>query len=272
MAEKKDWQGRVGAEWANRVDGLDAMLAELGQAGIAKLDIVQGLRVLDVGCGAGSSSRILSSQGAIVTGVDISQDLIDVANTRGTEKYLLADAGIDDLGGPFDVVFSRFGAMFFDDPIVAWSHIRNETVTGAKLAIVCWAQPDENGWATIPLMAASKLLGAENANIARSTSPGPFAWGDTDHFKDILTRSGWENVQWSALEQHVAIKTVGIDNPVESAIEFLLRIGPLASRLTGKSPEFREKVAMSLSAALKQYIRDDTVYLPAKAWVITAHN
>ena len=117
MSDKIDWRGSVGKEWADKVDGLDFLLGPTGDAGIEILGSLKGKRILDVGCGAGTTSRDLSARGAKVTGVDISHDLLEVARERGQANYIKADASADPLGGPYDAVYSRCGAMFFDDPV-----------------------------------------------------------------------------------------------------------------------------------------------------------
>ena len=100
MVDKFDWQGSVGKEWSKRMDGLDHLLNPVGELGIAAMGNVKGKRVLDVGCGAGSTSRALNTLGADVTGVDISKDLLALAKEQGGAKYMLADASADPLPCP----------------------------------------------------------------------------------------------------------------------------------------------------------------------------
>ena len=269
MVETRDWQGRVGQEWAKRADGLDQMLDPFGEMGIATLGNLSGKRVLDVGCGAGSTTRSLTAKGANVTGVDISGDLLAVAKKRGGQQYILADAATDSLGGPYNAVYSRFGAMFFDDPVVGWAHIWDEAGAGAKLSIVAWCNATENGWAILPLMAAKPYLPDGKIQMLPSRAPGPFAWADSTYFGPILMNAGWKDVQWSEVEQ-MSVLTAGDDpDPIERAVLFLLRIGVLASRLGDESDMVVAKVKDALREVLQDYVDDDAVRVSAKSWIIT---
>ncbi len=269
MVVKLDWQGQVGKEWAIRADGLNQLLGPVGQAGIKALGDVAGKRVLDVGCGAGSTSRALSALGADVTGVDVSSDLLELAKENKTERYILADASRDTLGGPYDAVYSRFGAMFFDDPTAGWVHIRAQSGAGCKLSIVSWCDANDNGWASIPMMAARPILGPEKTQMAPSTVPGPFAWADPEYFGNILRSAGWQNLQWKAVDRLAEITTGDNPDPVERAVLFSLRIGILARHMAGVSDEIREQVAAALRLAYQDYLVGNAVRVPTKAWIIT---
>ncbi len=270
MVNKLDWQGSVGKEWSKRMDGLDPLLGPVGEMGITAMGNVAGKRVLDVGCGAGSTSRALASLAANVTGIDISIDLLALAKQQGGAEYILADASADPLGGPYDAVYSRCGAMFFDDAVAGWAHIRTETVQGGNLVIVCWCAAKDNGWATIPLKAARSLLG-EMPPPPPAGTPGPFAWADPDFFQPILKQAGWNNIAWRAVDANAAITTGDAPDPVERAVQFTLRIGPLARRLEGMAPEKRVEIAKLVAAAYQEYLDGDVVRVPTKAWIISAN-
>jgi len=268
MSDKIDWRGSVGKEWADKAEGLDHLLGPTGTVGIEMLGDITQKRVLDVGCGAGATARALAARGGNVTGIDISRDLLDVAQAHGGAKYLMADASVGALGGPYDAVYSRCGAMFFDDPVAAWSHIRSEVATDAELSIVCWCAAKENGWATIPMRAARDILELGAIKPAPVGTPGPFAWADPEYFAPVLEQAGWRDVSWKAVERLAMFTTGDNPDPVERAIEFTMRVGVLAGHLKGRSPEIRAKVAEALRDVFGQYIKDDAVYVPTKAWVI----
>ncbi len=268
MVDKLDWQGHVGKEWSKRMDGLDQLLGPVGDIGIAALGDVTDKRVLDVGCGAGSTSRALTAFGADVTGVDISNDLLTLAKQQGGADFILADASTDPLGGPYDAVYSRCGAMFFDDAAAGWAHIKSQTVKGGNLVIVCWCEGHENGWASIPIKAAGSLLGQAPAPAPPGT-PGPFAWADPDFFAPILKQAGWNDLAWRSVDAKAVITTGNDPDPVARAVQFTLRVGPLAKRLEGVLPEKRAQIALFIAAAYQKYLDGDAVRIPTKAWIIT---
>jgi len=269
MADKLDWQGTVGKEWSKRMDGLNSLLGPVGDVGIEALGDVTGKRLLDVGCGAGSTSRALAARGANVTGVDISKDLLALAKQDGGADYLLADASSAPLGGPYSAVYSRCGAMFFDDATAGWAHIRQAMTPKADLLIVCWCPGSENGWASIPLAAARPILGADMPAPAAKGAPGPFAWADPDYFAPILQNAGWKNLAWHAHAADAEL-TTGIDpDPLTRAVDFTLRIGPLARSLEGMAPERRAEIGQALRRTYRDYLKDDAVRVPTKAWIIT---
>lgn len=270
MVDKQDWQGRVGQEWADKVEGLDKLLGPVGDAGISVLGNVTAKRVLDVGCGAGSTSRALGELGADVTGVDVSKDLLAVAEKLGGARYILADAAADPLAGPYDAIYSRCGAMFFDDPVAGWRHIRGEAAKGADLSIVCWTAAKGNAWASVPLRAARPILGAETTQPMPAGAPGPFAWAEPEIFEPILKQAGWSNLAWTAVEKLAELTTGDDPDPIERAIQFTVRIGPLASRLAGVPPEIRAEIAEKLRTVFQDYLDGDAVRVPTKAWIITA--
>ncbi|MFK5997477.1 MAG: class I SAM-dependent methyltransferase [Rhodobacterales bacterium] len=270
MVDKLDWQGSVGKEWSKRMDGLDCLLGPVGDAGIAALGNVAGKRVLDVGCGAGSTSRALAALGADVTGVDVSKDLLALAKQAGGADYILADAASAPLGGGYEAVYSRCGAMFFDDAAAGWAHIRAAMAPKADLVIVCWCPGSENGWASIPLNAACPLLGDDMPAPADKGAPGPFAWADPDYFAPILRAAGWKNLTWVAHAADAELTTGDDPDPLTRAVDFTLRIGPLARSLQGMAPERRLEIGQVLRQTYLNYLKDDAVRVPTKAWIITA--
>ncbi|MEL4886930.1 class I SAM-dependent methyltransferase [Pectobacterium betavasculorum] len=141
-----DWNGQSGESWVTNQARLDAMLAVFGQAAIEAVAPEAGERVLDVGCGAGASSMALAARvGASgqVLGVDISEPLISRARALSPQEtstlFQVADASRAELPeGAFDILFSRFGVMYFDDPTGAFLHLRRALRPGGRVAFVCW--------------------------------------------------------------------------------------------------------------------------------------
>ena len=199
MARKEDWRGRVGREWASRVEALDAMLAPSGAETLAALGAVGDARVLDLGCGAGTVSLALADAGAAVTGVDISPDLIERARARAGGRddvaFVLADAAEHGFDRRFDALFSRCGTMFFDEPVAAFAHLAAQMRPGAPMAAAAWGPPRRNDWARLPLKLCADLLG-EAAGPPETGAPGPFGWADPEYFAPMLAAAGWRGVDW----------------------------------------------------------------------------
>ncbi|OUS08633.1 hypothetical protein A9Q96_04145 [Rhodobacterales bacterium 52_120_T64] len=272
MTTKLDWAGSLGKMWANKVDAHDRLLGPIGEAGIAELGDISGKRILDIGCGAGTTSIAMAKAGAIVVGVDISQDLLVQARARDTESlctFLLRDAAITNFDEPFDLIFSRCGMMFFDDPMAGWSNLRRQLVSGGKAVMVCWRESAQNDWAVLPLKAVSKVLGEAKTTPSPSGIPGPFAWAEERIFNEILQQSGW-SVQARPVDAKLAMNEVSATNPVEDAVQFAMYVGPLASRLKELEPDVRLSVCDALAVAMQSKLSNGVVQFSTAGWLITA--
>jgi ubiquinone/menaquinone biosynthesis C-methylase UbiE len=147
---------------------MDATFDRYGLAAIERLDPRPGEKVLDVGCGCGATSLELGRRvapGGQVRGIDISSDMVDRARQRIGAAALDADVRVDvadasavPLDGSYDALFSRFGVMFFEEPVDAFSHLRTGLRPGGRLAFVCWQARDQNPWMTVPMMAAAAVM------------------------------------------------------------------------------------------------------------------
>ncbi|MEK1835922.1 MAG: methyltransferase domain-containing protein, partial [Pseudomonas sp.] len=161
-----DWNGQSGEYWVANQARLDAMFAVFGQAAIEAAAPTTGERVLDVGCGAGASSLALAARvgaGGQVLGVDISEPLIGRARALAPQdtpaQFRVADASSAELPeGAFDILFSRFGVMFFDDPTGAFAHMRRALRPGGRVAFVCWRGVAENDWVRLPMGAIKGIV------------------------------------------------------------------------------------------------------------------
>ncbi len=166
-----DWNGQSGERWVAYQARLDAMLAAFGQAAIEAAAPATGERVLDVGCGAGGQ----------VLGVDTSEPLIGRARALAPQDtpvlFRVADASSAELPeGAFDILFSRFGVMFFDDPTGAFAHMRRALQPGGRVAFVCWRGAAENDWVRLPMGAIKGIV--PPTAPPDPEAPGPFSFGD----------------------------------------------------------------------------------------------
>ena len=272
MATKLDWAGSLGKMWADKVEAHDRLLGPIGDAGIAALGDISGKRILDIGCGAGTTSIAMAKAGATVIGVDISEDLLAEARVRDTENlctFLLCDAGSADFGEPFDLIYSRFGMMFFDDPVAGWTNLRKHLVSDGKAVVVCWRAAVNNDWAVLPLQAASSVLGDAQTKPSPSGVPGPFAWAEEDIFNEILKQSGW-TVDARHVDGKLALNSESSEDPVSDAVQFAMKVGPLGSRLKALEPDARLAVCDALAETMERKLRDGVVLFSTAGWVITA--
>jgi SAM-dependent methyltransferase len=239
------------------------MLAPLGALAMDGLTLSPGDRVLDIGCGAGATTRALVERGARAVGVDISAPLLAVARALGGGEYLLADAGADPLPGLFDAAFSRFGVMFFEDPPAAFRHIRTAMRPGARFSFVCWGPLQENGWATEPLAAALPHLSAPPAQAAPG-APGPFAFAQPETAVRYLTEAGW---------RHAAAKPwrgpMIVGQSREDALAMVTRTGPLARALRDQ-PEAQASVLQAVLNLFTRQAPQTPIQFAGSVWIVTA--
>lgn len=277
MAVKSDWEGALGEKWARRSEVMEPLLGPFGDAAIAALGDIEGRRVLDLGCGAGARTFKLARRGAIALGVDVSPDLIARALARrvgegdlaGSAEFRRVDAAEADFRPPLEGLFSQFGAMFFDEPVAAYAHLRAAMTPGAPLAIACWRTPRENEWATLALNAAKPHL--PPAPPADRRAPGPFAWSEPEEsFAPMLAKAGWRDVGWTPVDRRVRLGAGMAGGPVDAAVRFALEIGPLASRLRETPEAVVARVEAAVRAVMTERAAGGAVEASAAGWVATA--
>ncbi len=258
------WNSEAGQIWAREAIRLDPMLAPLGALAMAALEPQAGETVVDIGCGAGATSRALAAHGATVIGVDVSRPLIAAAQSAGGgPNYVEADASIWRPAAPADALFSRFGVMFFDDPPAAFANLRACLKPGGRLAFVCWGPMTDNAWAVEPVAAALPHLTTPPEPPVPG-APGPFAFAAPGRATDILTQAGWRDAKAEAWRG-----PYGVGANTDEAIEIMLKIGPLG-RLLRDQPEAAPKVRRALADLIADRSGADGVSFPASVWIVTA--
>lgn len=221
--QREAWSSR-GSRWVRNIARFDAALAPFTQAIMHAADIQEGERVLDVGCGPGTLLEEATARGATCVGVDISTAMLDAARERvPTATLIHGDAQevncADEAGGPFDCVVSRFGVMFFPDPIAAFSTIRRSTTSGGRLVCATW-RADETGIFAKGLETYEALLG-EQAPRPRPGRPGPLGLCEESHIHDVLTNAGWRDIAITPIDG-VCDFTMGTSDGVDNRLSILL--------------------------------------------------
>jgi ubiquinone/menaquinone biosynthesis C-methylase UbiE len=191
---------RAGRVWVEHQALLDKIMAPIAEAVVEAAGPVNGERVLDVGCGSGATTFAAAwrtGPTGRAVGVDISGALVELARRRAGEEglegveFLLADAQTHVFATPFDAIVSRFGVMFFPDPVAAFANLRRALKPSGRLAFAAWRAPEENPLALVPLRAAAPFLPTLPA--FEKDAPGRFAFADPDRVRRILEESGWRD-------------------------------------------------------------------------------
>jgi len=267
-----DWNGSVGERWAADQERTDALVRPYGDAALMAAAIALGEAVLDVGCGCGDTTLAaadkVGARGRVV-GVDVSAPMLAVARRRAegiaNATFLEADASTAALPGLFDVLISRFGVMFFDDPPRSFAHLHAAMKPQGRLAFVCWRTPADNPWAAVPAQAARKAAQMD-LPPADPHAPGPFAFGDGDRLKRLLEAGGFRDVRLEGFEAPMYL-----GSSPRSAAEGVTRIGPASRIALDAGPERRQAILDEIEAALRPHAaHDGAVRLPGRTWIVTA--
>ena len=272
----EDWTGDMGVRWVTNLSGLEALVAPIGAALIAQADYRRGERVLDIGCGGGSTTiaiaRAVAPDGAAL-GIDISPDLTAIASRRAAEaglgnaRFLCSDAATVRLPeAPFDRLFSRFGSMFFDDPVAAFSNLHSLLRPGGRVDLAVWGPPRDNPWMMEMMTIARRHVEIPPA-IPRA--PGPFAFEDTDYLKEILTTAGFSAIEISA---YVGPLTIGgARSTPKAAVDFAFAALAFGRALEEQGEEVRSAAAQEMTALFEKYHSAHAgVVMNGKAWLVSA--
>lgn len=269
MTNLSEWEGTVGQSWAELHALTDRCFSGLTQQLLDRIAAYDGNAVLDIGCGAGEVSLAVARARpqARVVGVDISAQLIEVARQRGAQlgnlEFALGDAVSWSLEhfAP-DLLVSRHGVMFFDDPFAAFTHLGDRAAPGANLVFSCFRSPRENAWAAD----VARML--DQPPASDPFAPGPFAFADPQRIEAVLAAGGWQNVDIAPVD-FAYIAGHGAD-PVADARSFFARIGPAARAMRSLEGSARAKFAAKLDKWLEEHRQGDLVAFAAAAWIVTA--
>lgn len=264
------WNGPGAEHWVAQQAHTDAMMVDIADAVIAHAAPQPMERVLDIGCGCGVTTLALAARAAHVTGLDVSGPMLAVGRARGAGlanvEWVEADAAQYRPAQTFDLLFSRFGVMFFGDPTSALANLRAAAKSGGRLAFVCWRAFDENPWMRIPLHAAYDA-GVPRLPRPGPEDPGPFAFADPERVTRILTGAGWTAPSFTKLDLSLDIAAgKGLDAAVAQATQ----IGAASRALREAPEEMRPAAVAAIRAALAEHARGDHVRLPGAMWLVSS--
>ena len=265
------WNGRPADVWVTEAERFDTMLAPFGRRLLTAAVLEPGERVLDVGCGNGAISLEAArtvGPGGRVTGLDLSAPMLGVARRRAEEQgvdvdFVQRDAQTASFDQPFDVVVSRFGVMFFDDPEVAFANLAKAARPGGRLCFVCWQEMFANEWIAVPAMAMVAHVGIPE--LPEPGAPGPFALADAQRTRGLLESAGWSEV---TVEEHKDEMRMGRDP--EDVVAFMLSDEMGRRLVEGKDPEAVQAGTEAALEALRPYATPEGVVLGGAYWLVTA--
>jgi SAM-dependent methyltransferase len=265
------WNGAEGEDWAARADRFDAASAAFDPALLEAAGLGAADRVLDVGCGAGVSTRAAArvATAGHATGIDVSAPLLAEARRRSraaglaNTTFVQGDAQVHPFEPrAYDVVISRFGAMFFGDPVAAFANTARALRPGGRLALESWQELARNEWL---LLVRRALAAGRSLPEPPSDAPGPFGLSDPDRVRRILTAAGFEAVELVAVQERVWLGADGAD-----AFDFVSRLGVARGLLGGLDDGARQAALGALRDQLAAHATPEGVLVGASAWLTTA--
>ncbi|HEU4406692.1 MAG TPA: class I SAM-dependent methyltransferase [Polyangiaceae bacterium] len=263
------WNGPAGRTWAEAQGLLDRFFEPIEGLLADAVAAAPRALVLDVGCGTGATTvaaaRRLGAGGRCV-GVDLSGPMLEVARARAEREgvpatFVLADAQAHAFEpASFDLIISRFGVMFFDDPVRAFANLRRAARDDAELRLVAWRSAEDNPFMTTAERAAAPLV--PNLPARRPDGPGQFAFADRSRVQHILEGGGWTDVDVRAIDIPCTL-------PEKELVPYLTRLGPLGRALSEVDEQTRARVLEVVRPAFDPYVHGDEVRVTAACWLIS---
>lgn len=269
------WTAAAGPQWVQQQAMFDHMLGHFGHAALNALAAQTGDHIIDIGCGTATTTlAIADAVGPTgwVVGADISSTMIDAARQRAAQfpnvSFVVADAQTERIAPAdqlADAAFSRFGVMFFADPVAAFTNIAANVKSDGRLAFVCWQHEQTNEWISLPAGIMRQFT--PEPVLPPPNAPGPFAFHDRDRLRDILTSAGWTEVQ---IDPFSAPTTMGAGLGLNAAVT--------QSMSTNAGQILRSQVdettfaaaTEAVRAALSERMLGGAVTFPGNVWVVTA--
>jgi SAM-dependent methyltransferase len=249
-------------------------IAAHGDRALALHPPPEGGSVLDIGCGFGdATARIAGVIGpnGHAHGVDVAPRFIESAEVEfaaPNTSFSIGDVQVDDLGGPYDYVFSRFGTMFFDNPGAAMRNVRKSMAPGAQLVMVVWRIREDNAWLYEAQQIVEKLIGRPDEYDEPTCGPGPFSMAGADTTSGILVAAGFTDVSLTRSDIPILI-----GRSLDEAVELVTALGPAGEmvRLWGERMEHRhQEIDTALHEGLAKLRTESGIEGMASTWIVSA--
>jgi SAM-dependent methyltransferase len=264
------WNDRAGHTWVELQDLLDRLFGAVADKVVDAGFPGIGGQVLDIGCGAGATTLTMAGRlgpGGECLGVDISRPLIEAAARRAADagaaaRFVVGDAQTYPFpAAGFDAAISRFGVMFFEDPVAAFQNIRAAVRPRGRLAFVAWRSPQENPFMTAAAEAAAAVLPDVPAPVR--DGPGQFGFARAERMTDILAQAGWAEVNIRPLDMPGTLEAHDLD-------VYAANMGPAALRLHALDEAARAPIRQALRRAFDPYVHDGVARFDMACWLVTA--
>jgi SAM-dependent methyltransferase len=282
------WNGRVGELWKRNQERLDRAFSAFTPILVEAAAPTRAKKLMDVGCGCGELALALAARTGPrgrVLGIDISKPMLERARARAAAlsgehaalAWVEADATDYAFDADFDLLVSRFGVMFFADPVASFRNLRRALKPGGRFAFLCWTKLDLNPWAAVPVASLGDLCGPQPPGDP--FAPGPFAFADTRRAEAIFGQAGFCDLTATQVEAPVLLGRVESDmandrqvQAVEDAMELSLRTGPAGALLREADDATKLEARRLIGAALLPYAADGEVKLGGSCWLYTGRN
>ncbi len=269
------WNDRAAVTWTAFQERLDTLFEPLTAYALTAAAPAAGDHIVDIGCGCGATVLALAERAGPagrVSGFDISEPMAARARERIEAAGLtnatvtVSDASVHAFPpGSADLLFSRFGVMFFADPVAAFANLHGAMRSGGRLLCAAWRPLADNSWFKVPMDAARALLSPQPPTDP--SAPGPFAFADADRTHRIFQDAGWRNVTLTRQDVPMRFAAAG---QIEQATEFAMRVGMLAGALAEEGPEVRARVQDAVATALQAHDTPAGIVLTGSVWLIAA--
>ncbi|MHA7633829.1 class I SAM-dependent methyltransferase [Corallococcus sp. M7] len=268
--QSKLWNGTAGHAWAENQAVLDGMFKPIEDLLVEAVVAASARQVLDVGCGTGSTTLAVARRlGAMGhgTGIDISEPMLATARIRAEQegtpaRFIRANAQLHAFEpASFDMIISRFGVMFFEDPVQAFANLRHAAKNDAQLLAIAWRSPSENPFMTTAERAAAPLV--PNLPVRQPDAPGQFAFADSNRVHRILKESGWSGIDIQPIDVTCTL-------PEKELVHYLTRFGLLGRVLPGMDETTRARVIETVRAAFEPFVHGAEVRYTAACWKVGA--
>lgn len=273
--EAQYWNEEGGWRWVANIERTEAMLAALTDYLFERLALKEREHVLDIGCGGGATSREVAERvgpEGRVLGVDISTPILEIARSRGGPPhldFLCSDAATADLGSEvFDLITSRFGVMFFPDPVAAFANVQRALKPDGRMVFMCWRAVDENPWIGKTAAAACEELPKPEGGGRRPEddpyAPGPFSLAEAQRLQEVLDAAGFREIALEGIDEFMRLGTP------DDAASYLTSMGPAAAPFSNADESQRAAALAAVRRVLRAYDSAEGIHAPCAAWIVSA--